>query len=123
VIRVLVVDDSASFLAAATEVVVAAEGFELAGVAQSGAEGLELARISRPDLALIDLNMPGLDGYETAARMATESAETTVVLMTATPDPSGRSDAVFDKRRLSAATLSEIWDQAQTALGSELADQ
>ncbi|HEU5243796.1 MAG TPA: response regulator [Gaiellaceae bacterium] len=113
-IRVLVVDDSVPFLAAATEVVIAAEGFELAGVAQSGEEGLELARISGPDLALVDLNMPGLDGTETVARLATECPETDTVLMTATPDRSGRSDGLFDKRTLSPAALTEIWARAKT---------
>lgn len=112
-IRVLVVDDSVQFLAAATEVVLAAEGFELAGVAKTGEEAAELARISRPDLALIDLNMPGLDGNETAARMTTASPETAVVLMTAMPDPSSPSDGLLDKRRLSPATLAEIWGRAQ----------
>jgi DNA-binding NarL/FixJ family response regulator len=120
VIRVLVVDDSVSFLAAATEVIVAAEGFELAGVAQGGAEGLELARISRPDLALIDLNMPGLDGHETAARMATQSPETIAVVMTAILDSANRTNGIFDKRRLSPATLTEIWNQVQTPIGSEI---
>jgi DNA-binding NarL/FixJ family response regulator len=115
VIRVLVVDDSVAFLAAATEVVVAAEGFELAGVAQSGVEGLELARISRPDLALIDLNMPGIDGRETAAQMATASPETATVLMTATLDPTGQSNGLFDKRELSPATLGEIWGGARAS--------
>ena len=43
-IRVLVVDDSVSFLAAATEVVVASEGFELEGIAATGEEGVEIAR-------------------------------------------------------------------------------
>jgi DNA-binding NarL/FixJ family response regulator len=114
VIRVLVVDDSLPFLAAATEVIVAADGFDLAGVAQSGEEGVELARISRPDLALVDLNMPGLDGNETAARMATESPETVVVVMTATPDLNGRSERLFDKRRLSSTALAEIWARART---------
>jgi len=114
VIRVLVIDDSVAFLTAATEVVLAAEGFELAGVARSGEEGLELARLRRPDLALIDLNMPGLDGKETAARMATVSPETALFLMTATPDRNGRSDRLLDKRRLSPATLAEIWARAQT---------
>ena len=112
-IRVLVVDDSVPFLVAATEVVLAADGFELAGVAQSGPEGVELARISRPDLALIDLNMPGMDGNLTAARVATESPETVVVVMTATLD-SGRSESLFDKRKLSPAALAEIWDHART---------
>jgi len=114
VIRVLVVDDSVSFLTAATEVVVASEGFELEGVAATGEEGVELARLRRPGLALVDLNMPGIDGRETAARMATESPDTVVVLMTATPDPTGRSNGLFDKRDLSPAVLAEIWARAQT---------
>jgi DNA-binding NarL/FixJ family response regulator len=118
VIRVLVVDDSVQFLAAATEVVLAAEGFELAGVAKTGEEAAELARISRPELALIDLNMPGLDGKETAARMATVSPETAVVLMTATPDRSGRSNGLLDKRKLSPAALAEIWEAAQSPTAS-----
>jgi DNA-binding NarL/FixJ family response regulator len=113
VIRVLVIDDSVSFLAAATEVVLAAEGFELAGVAQSGPEGAELARISRPDLALIDLNMPGIDGNQTAARVATQSPETVIVVMTATPDRRGLSEGLFDKRGLSPRALAEIWAQAR----------
>lgn len=118
-IRVLVVDDSVAFLAAATEVIVAAEGFELAGVAQTGEEGVELARLNRPDLALVDLNMPGIDGRETAARMATDSPETATVLMTATPDPTGRSAGLFDKRGLSPTALAEIWEQAQAARTAE----
>lgn len=114
--RILVVDDSVSFLAAATEVIVAADGFELAGVAQAGEEAVEFARISRPDLALIDLNMPGLDGHETAARMAEESPETVTVLMTATPDPGRRSKGLLDKRRLSPSALADIWADASRSV-------
>jgi DNA-binding NarL/FixJ family response regulator len=114
VIRVLVIDDNVSFLAAATEVVVAADGFELAGIAQTGEDGLELARLRRPHLALIDLNMPpGIDGYETASRMETESPETATVLMTATPDPAGRPNGVFDKSGLSPTALAELWERVR----------
>ena len=116
-IRVLVVDDSIAFLAAATEVVVAADGFKLAGVAQSGEEGLELAGVSRPDLALVDLNMPGIDGRETATRMATESPATVIVLMTAARGHTGRPNGVFDKRNLSPAALADVWARAQTSSG------
>jgi len=115
VIRVLVVDDSVSFLAAATEVVVASEGFELEGIAATGEEGVELARLRQPDLALVDLKMPGIDGRETAARLAAESPETVIVLMTATPDHTGRSNGLFDKRNLSPAALAAIWARAQTS--------
>lgn len=112
-IRVLVVDDSVPFLTAATEVILAADGFEPAGVAVSGEEGAELARISRPELALIDLNMPGMDGNETAARVAAVSPETVVVVMTAALDPNRSAEGVFDKRKLSRSALAEIWDHAR----------
>lgn len=118
-IRVLVVDDSAAFLAAATEVILASEAFELEGIAATGEEGLELARLRRPDLALIDLHMPGIDGQETAARMAVESPETVPLLMTATPTTMKPSDELLDKRKLSATTLAQIWEQARTPTGAK----
>jgi DNA-binding NarL/FixJ family response regulator len=117
VIRVLVVDDSVPFLAAATDVVVASDGFDLDGVAATGEEGVELARLRRPDLALVDLNMPGIDGHETAARIATASPETAVVLMTAEPALLTKPSAMLDKRRLSPATLAEIRDRGITKSG------
>lgn len=113
VIRTLVVDDSASFLAAAAEVVSAADGFELAGTAQSGEEAVELVRSIRPDFALIDFNMPGMSGEETAERLASESPETVTVVVTATPDATGRLNGRFDKRGLSPATLKTLWERAQ----------
>jgi len=117
VIRVLVVDDSVSFLAAATEVVVASKGFELEGIAATGEEGVELAGVRQPDLALVDLNMPGMDGRETAVRIATETPETVIVLMTAAPGHTMQSNGVFDKRNLSPAALADIWARAQTSNG------
>jgi CheY-like chemotaxis protein len=98
-------------------VVVASDGFELEGIAASGEEGVELARLRRPDLALIDLNMPAMDGNETAARIATESPEMVIVLMTAAPNHTGRSNGLFDKRNLSPAALAEIWARAETSAG------
>lgn len=109
-------DDSVAFLAAATEVILAADGFELEAIAASGEEALELARLRRPDLALIDLNMPCIDGRETAARMAAASPETATVLMTATPAPKKEPDGLLDKRKLSAKTLADVWDRTQTAI-------
>lgn len=115
-IRVLVVDDSAPFLAAVAEVIAASEGFELDALAQSGEEAIELAAASRPDLALIDLNMPGIDGPGTADRIAVVSPETAIVLMTATPGAAPASEAL-DKRDLSPDTLAEIWDEIATSRG------
>jgi CheY-like chemotaxis protein len=111
--RVLVADDSRLFLAAVEEVIAASEGFELDALAQSGEEAVELAAARRPDLALIDVHMPGIGGREAAARIAAASPGTVVVLMTATPGL-GSPPAALDKRRLSPATLAEIRDELAT---------
>lgn len=112
-IRVLVADDSASFLAAAAEVIAASAGFELDALAQSGEEAVELATARGPDLALIDVNMPGIGGRAAADRVAAASPDTAVVLMTATPDRL-RPPETLDKRDLSPATLAEIWAELAT---------
>jgi DNA-binding NarL/FixJ family response regulator len=91
------------------EVIAASEGFELDALAQSGEEAVELAAARRPDLALVDVHMPGLGGREAAQLIAAASPETRVVLMTATPDPTAPPEAL-DKRLLSPATLAEIRD-------------
>jgi len=107
VIRVLVADDSTPFLTAVAEVIAASEGFELDALAQSGEEAVELAAARRPDLALVDVHMPGIGGREAASLIAAVSPETTVVLMTATPDPATPPEAI-DKRHLSPSTLATM---------------
>ena len=96
----LVVDDNSAFLARG-EVVTLTEGFELAGAASSGEEGVELAAATQPDLVLIDLRMPGITGRQAAARIQDARPETNIILMTGNSgawegtDPSGW--AIIDK--------------------------
>jgi DNA-binding NarL/FixJ family response regulator len=114
VIRVLVADDSALFLDAVAEVIAASKGFELDAVARSGEEAVELAAERGPDLALVDVQMPGIGGREAAARIAAASPETAVVLMTATPHTARPPEAI-DKRDLSPSMLARIWDERATS--------
>ena len=67
--RVLIIDDSASFLWAAKAYVLAQPGVEEVAVAQSGDSGVELYSRCRADLVLVDLAMPGIDGLETTRRL------------------------------------------------------
>jgi DNA-binding NarL/FixJ family response regulator len=73
-VRVLVVDDQRPFREAAKHVVAATEGFELVGQAESGEEAVDLAAELTPDLVLMDLNLPGIDGLEATRRIVDASA-------------------------------------------------
>jgi response regulator NasT len=57
-------------------------GFQVCGAAREGAEAIELARSTRPDLALLDVTMPKLDGIE-AARQILEERPIPIVMLTA----------------------------------------
>jgi two-component system, NarL family, invasion response regulator UvrY len=80
-LRVLVADDHAPFRRAASTLIAAAPGFELAGEATSGERAIELAAASHPDVMLLDVNMPGIGGIEAARRIAAHSGDTVIVLV------------------------------------------
>lgn len=63
--RVLVIDDSAFMRGMIGRIIDAADGFELAGAARNGREGVEMARSLEPDLIVLDIEMPELDGLGT----------------------------------------------------------
>ena len=67
--RVLIVDDDPVFLQSAARLLAPEAGFTVVGQARSGAEAIELAATLSPDLVLMDVEMPGMDGLETARRL------------------------------------------------------
>ena len=80
-VRVLIVDDQEPFRAVAREVVEAAGDFEVIGEAQSGEESVDLARSLRPDLVLMDVNLPGIDGPEATKRILAAGTGIKVLLL------------------------------------------
>jgi DNA-binding NarL/FixJ family response regulator len=67
-VTVLIVDDHPSFRASA-RTLLEAEGFEVVGEAEDGAGAMRAARELRPDLVLLDVQLPDLDGFEVADRL------------------------------------------------------
>ena len=84
-VRVLLVDDQAPFLLAMSAVVEETDGFEIVGEAGSGEESVLAAAESLPDLVLMDVNLPGIDGLE-ATRLLRERESPPVVLLLSTYD-------------------------------------
>jgi two-component system, NarL family, invasion response regulator UvrY len=115
-VRVVTVDDQAVFRRAAEVVIDAAPGFELAGEAASGRDGLAVVERLDPDLVLLDVRMPGMDGVETARRLHHARTRAVIVLVTVEepPDAPGATDCgaatLVSKRDLCPGFLREFWD-------------
>ena len=76
---VLIVDDHASFRASA-RLLLETEGFDVIGEAESGAAGLKAANELHPELVLLDVHLPDLDGFDVASRLTGMDAPPIVVL-------------------------------------------
>ena len=81
-LRVLIVDDHPLTRDALTALL-EQHGFAVAGEAADGEQAIELARSLQPDIVLLDLSMPGLDGIEALPRLRTAAPECEVVVLTA----------------------------------------
>jgi DNA-binding NarL/FixJ family response regulator len=64
-------------------------GCDVRGVA-SGEEAIEHARASRPDVVLMDIELPGIDGFEATSRIRAQAPETAVVMLTTHDTPQHR---------------------------------
>lgn len=86
-LRVVVADDQALVRAGLCGIIAATPGFEVAAEAANGAEAVEAARASRPDVVLMDVRMPVMDGIEATSRITgCDAARHTRVLVLTTFD-------------------------------------
>jgi two-component system, NarL family, invasion response regulator UvrY len=121
--RVLVVDDSEVFLRAAASVISATDSLRLVGSAMSGEEGVRLLPQLEPDLVLLDIQLPGIDGIDTARRIREQSPGTVVILISAEPEGFEASGlaagavSLLDKRDFNASTLEALWSEHRPATG------
>src|SRR3712207_1257489 len=77
---VLIVDDHPSFRATA-RLLLEAEGFVVVGEAEDGAHALTQAAALRPDVVLLDVNLPDIDGFDVAARLSVDTDAPKIVLV------------------------------------------
>jgi len=87
VVRVLVVDDHALFAEALMLTLGIDDRIEVVGSAASGFEAVSLAEALRPDVVLMDVHMPSMDGIEATRRVRNVSPGSRVVMVTAARSP------------------------------------
>jgi DNA-binding NarL/FixJ family response regulator len=113
-VRVLIVDDQEPFRLAMAAVVEETAGFVVAGTAVTGEQSLEAAAELAPDVVLMDVNLPGIDGIE-AARLLTSTPGGPMVVLLSTYeedefDIAGSGAAAYvAKAAFGPDRLSAIW--------------
>ena len=81
-VRVAIVDDQDLIRIGLQCILSAHRNIEVVGLAENGQEAIRLARKEQPDVLLIDLSMPGMDGIETTKRLVDEGSATGIILLT-----------------------------------------
>jgi DNA-binding NarL/FixJ family response regulator len=114
---IMIVDDHAGFRAIARQLLTVG-GFRVVGEAEDGRSALELARTLRPQVILLDILLPDLDGFKVAEQLQTEGIGATIVL-TSTRDladyglgiPTSGISGFLPKAQISSDAVTALIDQ------------
>ena len=117
-VRVMIVDDQEPFRRAGSAVVEAMNGFELVDVVETGEESVKRAEAVRPDLVVMDVNLPGMSGLE-ATRILRRMDAPPVVVLVSTYEHGDYDDetrecgaaAFISKSALEPSLLQRTWQE------------
>jgi DNA-binding NarL/FixJ family response regulator len=117
----LIVDDHAVFRSTA-RALLECDGWTVVGEAADGSSGVDAVRALRPDVVLLDVRLPDIDGFAVAERLAAENGGPAVILTSSSDDPLYPDRAVsmgacgfVAKHDLSGAALHRLLDRAGAA--------
>jgi len=129
-LTVLIVDDSRTVLAQIESVVAASETAEVVGTARNGAEAIQQVSQLRPDLVLMDIVMPDVDGLAALRLIQSNSPDTRIAMLSSVGAMASKAEEAF---RLGAiqvlgkpidedslgALLAQEWERAGSEGGSQ----
>lgn len=92
-LKLLIVDDNDLFVSALEGFLETEASLEVIGRAANGAVAVELAADLQPDVVLMDLSMPSVDGFEATAMVREQAPESAIVVLTGSDDPADQERA------------------------------
>ncbi|HUY48691.1 MAG TPA: response regulator transcription factor [Streptosporangiaceae bacterium] len=122
-VRIVVVEDHALVREGTAELLERDPGLTVAGQASSAEEALKLIGALRPDVALVDVELPGMNGIALARAVAGQVAETRVLILSAYDDYAyviGALEAGVAGYLLKTSSARELCDAVRTAAGGTL---
>lgn len=93
-LRIFLIDDHNLFRSGVKALLVRQPDFEVVGEAADGLEGLKRAKEIKPDVVLLDLNMPGISGREAVKMLVEELPQTQVLMLTVSEDAEDLMDTL-----------------------------
>ena len=122
-VRVLIVDDQPPFREAVKVVFELLDRFDVIGEAGSGEEALSLVTELHPDLVVMDINLPGMNGVDATREVTTAHPDIVVVLVStyeANALPRGAAScgalAYIHKEQFDPDLVEQLWDERSTTL-------
>jgi DNA-binding NarL/FixJ family response regulator len=116
-VRTLIVDDHPTFRSLASDLL-ESEGFEVIGESGDGTSGIEAAISLRPDLILLDVQLPDINGFEVVERLRAEGVAIPIVL-TSSRNASSYGDQVHSSGSAGFIPKAELSGEAVRALLQE----
>jgi DNA-binding NarL/FixJ family response regulator len=118
----LIVDDHAAFRSTA-RALLECDGWNVVGEAYDGTSGIDAAHALRPDVVLLDVRLPDIDGFAVAERLTADRGGPAVIVTSSSDDPLYPDRALrtgacgfVSKHDLSGAALQRLLDAAGPAL-------
>jgi DNA-binding NarL/FixJ family response regulator len=114
-VRILIADDHRLFAESLMTVLGEDDRVDVVGIAEDGQEAVELAAKLQPDVILMDLKMPVIDGFEATRRIREAALDTQILILTGTDEEIGSEDAAaagasgYLRKESSVAELKEVF--------------
>lgn len=87
-IRIVLADDHTLVRQSVSKLLDGTDGMKVVGEAADGSQAVDMVRLHRPDVAVLDVSMPGMDGLEAAARIHDDPGDVKIVMLTMHDDDS-----------------------------------